>query len=58
MTTEDSLYTLGPRICRPVLIENTAWLCSDKAGCISATAANVPENFMLPNAIYLPIILK
>lgn len=58
VTTEDSLYTLGPRICRPVLIENTAWLCSDKAGCISATAANVPENFMLPNAIYLPIILK
>lgn len=58
VTTEDSLYTLGPRICRPVLIENTAWLCSDKAGCISATATNPPENFIPPNAVYLPIILK
>lgn len=56
--TEDSIYTLGPRICRPVYIENTAWLCSEQAGCISASVRNEPENFILPNAIYLPIILK
>lgn len=58
VTTEDSLYTLGPRICRPVLIENTAWLCSDKAGCISAKVANVPETFAHPGTLYLPVILK
>ncbi|MCQ3975318.1 MAG: hypothetical protein DPW09_17890 [Anaerolineae bacterium] len=56
--TEDSIYTLGPRICRPVYIENTAWLCSDKAGCLSAMATNLPENFIPPNSAYLPIILK
>jgi|GEM_PF-4633185 len=56
--TEDSVYTLGPRVCRPVYIENTAWLCSDRAGCISATATNPPENFIPPNTVYLPIILK
>jgi hypothetical protein len=55
--TQDSIYTFGPRICRPVYIENTAWLCSDQAGCISATAQNIPENFR-PPSIYLPIILK
>jgi hypothetical protein len=58
--TEDSVYTLGPRVCRPVYIENTAWLCSQQAGCISATATNIPEGFVRPGAgdIYLPIILK
>jgi hypothetical protein len=58
--TEDSVYTLGPRVCRPVYIENTAWLCSDQVGCISATATNIPEDFVRPGAgdIYLPIILK
>jgi uncharacterized repeat protein (TIGR01451 family) len=55
--TEDSIYTLGPRVCRPVYIENTAWLCSDQAGCISATAENIPEGFA-PPSVYLPIILK
>jgi uncharacterized repeat protein (TIGR01451 family) len=58
--TEDSVYTLGPRVCRPVYIENTAWLCSQQAGCISATATNIPEDLVRPGAggIYLPIILK
>lgn len=56
--TEDSVYTLGPRVCRPVYIENTAWLCSDKAGCLSATATNLPESFIPPHAVYLPLILK
>ena len=58
--TEDSVYTLGPRVCRPVYIENTAWLCSDQVGCISATATNIPEDFVRPSAgdIYLPIIQK
>jgi uncharacterized repeat protein (TIGR01451 family) len=55
--TQDSVYTLAPRVCRPVYIENTAWLCSDQAGCISATATNIPDNFR-PPSIYLPIILK
>ena len=58
--TEDSVYTLGPRICRPVYIENTAWLCSQQAGCVSATATNIPKGFVRPGAggLYLPIILK
>lgn len=56
--TQEFIYTLGPRVCRPVLIENTAWLCSDKAGCISSTATNVPETFAHPATLYLPIILK
>jgi uncharacterized repeat protein (TIGR01451 family) len=54
---DDAVYTLGPRVCRPVYVENTAWLCSDRAGCISATTRNIPENFA-PLSIYLPIILK
>jgi uncharacterized repeat protein (TIGR01451 family) len=55
--TEDSIYTLGPRVCRPVYVENTAWLCSDQAGCISDTAVNIPPNFA-PPSVYLPIIMK
>ena len=58
IATKDSVYTLGPRVCRPVYIENTAWLCSDKAGCISDTVANIPDNFRLRGGIYLPIIMK
>lgn len=56
--TEDSVYTLGPRVCRPVYIENTAWLCSQQAGCISDTVQNVPDNYSPPFRIYLPAILK
>lgn len=58
--TEDSVSTLGPRVCRPVLVENTAWLCSQQAGCISDTVTNIPEGFMPPTAgdLYLPIIYK
>jgi len=58
--TKDSVYTLGPRICRPVYIENTAWLCSQQAGCISDTVRNIPENFVSPDStgIYLPVIHK
>lgn len=56
--TQEFIYTLGPRVCRPVLIENTAWLCSDKAGCISSNATNMPENFAHPDINYLPIIWK
>jgi hypothetical protein len=57
--TEDSIYTLGPRVCRPVYIENTAWLCSEQAGCVSATATNIPENFSPPGGrLYLPLILR
>jgi uncharacterized repeat protein (TIGR01451 family) len=55
--TEDSIYSFGPRVCRPVYIQNTAWLCSDQAGCISATATNIPDSFR-PPTIYLPIVLK
>ncbi len=61
VNTEDSIYTLGPRVCRPVYIENTAWLCSLQAGCISDTVVNIPEDFMPYGAsggIYLPLILK
>jgi uncharacterized repeat protein (TIGR01451 family) len=54
---DDAVYTLGPRVCRPVYVENTAWLCSDQAGCISDTAVNIPPNFA-PPSLYLPIILK
>jgi uncharacterized repeat protein (TIGR01451 family) len=54
---DDAVYTLGPRVCRPVYVENTAWLCSKEAGCISATTRNIPEDFA-PLSIYLPIILK
>jgi uncharacterized repeat protein (TIGR01451 family) len=56
--TEDSVYTLGPRLCRPVYIENTAWLCSDQVGCVSDTVTNIPPDFRPPGRIYLPIILK
>jgi hypothetical protein len=56
--TADSIYTLAPRLCRPVYIQNTAWLCSDKAGCISSTTTNQPENFVPPGALYLPIIFE
>jgi hypothetical protein len=56
-TEDDAVYTLGPRVCRPVYVENTAWLCSDQAGCISDTAVNIPPNFA-PPSVYLPIILK
>jgi uncharacterized repeat protein (TIGR01451 family) len=56
-TEDDAVYTLGPRVCRPVYVENTAWLCSKEAGCISATTRNIPEDFA-PLSIYLPIILK
>jgi uncharacterized repeat protein (TIGR01451 family) len=55
--TQDSIYTLGPRICRPVYVENTAWLCSKEAGCISAWVDNPPEHFA-PPSVYLPIIFK
>ncbi len=55
--TEDSIYTLGPRICRPVRIENTAWLCSDQAGCISSTVINAPARPKI-YGLHLPIILK
>lgn len=59
VSTENSVYTLGPRICRPVYIENTAWLCSEQAGCISDTVRNVPGNFVPPSGrIYFPFILK
>jgi uncharacterized repeat protein (TIGR01451 family) len=54
---DDAVYTLGPRVCRPVYVENTAWLCSKEAGCISDTTRNIPEDFA-PLSIYLPIILK
>jgi uncharacterized repeat protein (TIGR01451 family) len=60
--TEDSVYTLGPRVCRPIYIENTAWLCSDQLGCISDTATNIPDDIVWPGpgtgGLYLPIILK
>jgi len=56
--TEDSVYTLGPRVCRPVYIENTAWLCSLRVGCVSDTVTNVPDGFRPPGGIYLPIIQK
>jgi uncharacterized repeat protein (TIGR01451 family) len=55
--TQDDIYTLGPRVCRPVRIENTAWLCSQQAGCISSTVTNAPPRPMT-EGIYLPIILK
>jgi hypothetical protein len=55
--TQDSIYTFGPRVCRPVYIQNTAWLCSDQAGCISDYVENPPVNFR-PPTIYFPIILK
>jgi uncharacterized repeat protein (TIGR01451 family) len=58
VATADSIYTLGSRICRPVYIENTAWLCSQQAGCISATARNLPGNYSPPHGVRLPIILK
>jgi uncharacterized repeat protein (TIGR01451 family) len=54
---DDTIYTLGPRVCRPVYVENTAWLCSKEAGCISDTTRNIPEDFA-PLSVYLPIILK
>lgn len=56
--TEDSVYTLGPRICRPVYIANTAWLCSKQAGCISDTIINKPSNLKYPVELFLPIINK
>ncbi|MCB0181545.1 MAG: DUF11 domain-containing protein [Anaerolineae bacterium] len=56
--TEDSIYTLGPRICRPVYIANTAWLCSQQAGCITDTAINKPPNLKYPAELFLPIIMK
>jgi hypothetical protein len=56
--TADSIYTLGPRVCRPVFVENTAWLCSLEAGCISDTVQNVPGDFRLSGGIFLPIIMK
>jgi hypothetical protein len=46
--TEDFVYALGPRVCRPVYIGNTAWLCSQQAGCISAGTRNTPQQFVLP----------
>jgi uncharacterized repeat protein (TIGR01451 family) len=55
--TQDDIYTLGPRVCRPVRIENTAWLCSQQAGCISSTVTNAPRRPMT-GGFYLPIILK
>lgn len=58
VNTEDSVYTLSPRVCRPVYIENTAWLCSQQAGCISDTVRNAPSNIRYPGEIYLPIIFK
>lgn len=56
--TEDSIYTLGPRICRPVYIANTAWLCSKQAGCITDTAINKPPNIKYPVELFLPILMK
>jgi uncharacterized repeat protein (TIGR01451 family) len=56
--TEDSLYTLGPRVCRPVYIENMAWLCSEQAGCVSASVRNAPGDVVYPGGVYLPIIMK
>jgi hypothetical protein len=50
--------TLGPRICRPVYIENTAWLCAQPAGCISSTVKILPPNPAYPSELYLPAILK
>ena len=59
LETEDNfVWSLGPRVCRPVYIENTAWLCSLQAGCISDTVQNVPGNYSPPFHIYLPAILK
>jgi hypothetical protein len=56
--TQDSVYMFGPRVCRPVYIENTAWLCSPQAGCLTSTAQNPPPNLKYPYEDYLPIILK
>ena len=54
--TEDPfVWSLGPRVCRPVYVKNTAYLCSDQAGCFSATDQNIPPGFP---AIFLPLILK
>jgi hypothetical protein len=58
VNTEECVYTLGPRVCRPVYIKNTAWLCSDQVGCISDTVTNIPDGFRPPGGIYLPLILK
>ncbi len=59
INTEEFIYTLGPRVCRPVYIENTAWLCSQQAGCIADTVTNIPKDFSPPRTgIYLPIIVK
>jgi hypothetical protein len=44
INTEDTIYTLGPRVCRPVYVENTSWLCNKETKCISATTKNLPEN--------------
>jgi hypothetical protein len=55
--TQDDIYTLGPRVCRPVRVENTAWLCSEQAGCISSTVIKEPERPMTEH-LYLPILLK
>jgi uncharacterized repeat protein (TIGR01451 family) len=52
--TEDSVYTLGPRICRPVRLDNKALFCSTQAGCISDTVANAP----IAPSVYLPLIRK
>ena len=56
--TEDSVYTVGPRICRPLYIANTAWLCSKQAGCISDTVINEPPNLKYPAELFFPFITK
>lgn len=59
LETEDPfVWSLGPRVCRPVYIENTAWLCSKQAGCISSTVRNSPPHLKYPHEVYLPIIMK
>lgn len=58
LETEDPyVWSLGPRVCRPVYVKNTAWLCSDQAGCINTSDEITPPGFA-PPAAYFPIILK
>jgi hypothetical protein len=61
--TEDSVYILGPRTCRPVYFENIVRLCSAQVGCVSDTVRHIPlPSSSTPNPIstvlYLPIIMK
>lgn len=58
LESEDSyVWSLGPRVCRPVYVKNTAWLCSDQAGCITTWDEITPPGFA-PPAVFFPVILK